>query len=39
MKGADFIQNINEIDLDLIEGAAMRKKKKINQLRLKSNKP
>ena len=28
MKGSGFIQNINEIDLDLIEGAAMQKKKK-----------
>ena len=33
MKGADFIQNINEIDLDLIEGAAMQKKRKTSIVR------
>ena len=34
MKGSDFIKNINEIDLDLIEGAAMQKKKKTNIVRV-----
>ena len=33
MKGADFILNINEIDLDLIEGAAIQKKKKTSMVR------